>query len=195
MIMQPVSTCLTFKTGAETAAQQYVSAFSAVFGDEHGGSSILATTHFSKEELAALSFLPEDIRPGPAGSVATVRFLLNGQELTAVNGGNYFGKFNESMSLYVNCDTQEQIDRLWGTFAADAQEIQPCGWVKDRFGVSWQIVPSTLLAMTEDPDRERAQRVMTALYGMKKVDAAVLQRAYDGESVPVQASSSRPRGR
>jgi predicted 3-demethylubiquinone-9 3-methyltransferase (glyoxalase superfamily) len=98
------------------------------------------------------------------------------------------------MSLYVNCDTQERIDRLWGTFAADAQEIQPCGWVKDRFGVSWQILPSTLQAMTEDPDRERAQRVMSALYAMKKVDAAVLQRAYSDDPVSVGVPSSRPRG-
>jgi predicted 3-demethylubiquinone-9 3-methyltransferase (glyoxalase superfamily) len=112
MIMQPVSTCLTFKTGAETAARHYVSAFNAVFGNDHGGSRILA-------------------------------------------------------------------------IAADAQEIQPCGWVKDRLGVSWQIVPSTLHAMTEDPDPERAQRVMSALYGMKKVDAAVLQRAYSGDPVSV----------
>jgi predicted 3-demethylubiquinone-9 3-methyltransferase (glyoxalase superfamily) len=194
MIMQPVSTCLTFKTGAETAARHYVSAFNAVFGNDHGGSKILATTYFSEEELAALSFLPEDIRPGPAGSVCAVRFVLNGQELTAVNGGNYFGQFHESMSLYVNCDTQEEIDRLWETFATDAREIQPCGWVKDRFSVSWQIVPSTLQAMTEDPDRERAQRVMSALYGMKKVDAAVLQRAYRGDPVSVGVPSSRPRG-
>jgi len=134
---------------------------------------------FSEEELAALTFLPEDIRPGPAGSINSIRFLLNGQEFSAVNGGGYFGKFHESMSIYANCDTQEQIDRLWSIFAADAQEIQPCGWLKDRFGVSWQIVPSSLMAMTEDPDRRKAQRVMTALYGMTKVDAEALRRAYE----------------
>jgi predicted 3-demethylubiquinone-9 3-methyltransferase (glyoxalase superfamily) len=177
--MQPISTFLLFKTGAETAVRQYVSAFDAVFGNTHGGSRILTTTYFSEEELAALTFLPEDIRPGPAGSINTIRFLLNGQEFSAVNGGGYFGKFHESMSIYVNCDTQEQIDRLWGIFAADAQEIQPCGWVKDRFGVSWQIVPSSLMTMTEDPDRRKAQRVMTALYSMTKVDAEVLRRAYE----------------
>jgi predicted 3-demethylubiquinone-9 3-methyltransferase (glyoxalase superfamily) len=107
--------------------------------------------------FAALAFLPDDIRPGPSGSINTIRFLLNGQELAAVNGGGYFGKF----------------------FAVDAQEVQPCGWVKDRFGVSWQIVPSSLTAMTEDPDRRKAQRVMTALYGMTRVDAEALRRAYE----------------
>lgn len=177
--MQPISTFLLFKNRAETAVTKYVSAFDAVFGAAHGGSKVLATTYFSEEEIAALSFLPEAIRPGPPGSINTIRFVLNGQEFSAVNGGAYFGKFHESMAIYVNCDTQQQIDQLWGIFADGAQEIQPCGWVKDAFGVSWQIVPSSLMTMTEDPDRAKAQRVMTALYGMTKVDTEALRRAYE----------------
>jgi len=156
-----------------------VNAFSKVFGNKNGGSKILAMTHFGEEELAALSNVPEDIRPGPAGSVNMVRFKLIGQEFMAFNGGNYFGKFHESTSIYVNCKTQEEIDKLWGIFTEDAKEIQPCGWVKDKYGVSWQIAPVELLKMAEDPDRKKAERVMIALYGMEKIDIKGLERAYE----------------
>jgi predicted 3-demethylubiquinone-9 3-methyltransferase (glyoxalase superfamily) len=176
--MPRLSTSISFKKGAETAAAFYIAAFQSAFG--HAAANVLATTYFGAEELAALDFLPEEDRPGPAGSVCTIRFQLNGLEFTAVNGGNYFGKFHESICIYVNCDTQDQLDTLWGAFAADAQEIQPCGWIKDRFGVSWQIVPASLQGMTEDPDRGKAQRVLTALYAMKKVDAEALRLAYTG---------------
>jgi predicted 3-demethylubiquinone-9 3-methyltransferase (glyoxalase superfamily) len=178
--MKAITTSLGFKNEAEDAAKFYVNAFSSVFGNKNGDSKILATTHFGAEELAALSYVPEDIRPGPAGSVSTVRFQLIGQEFTAFNGGNYFGKFHESMSIYVSCRTQEEIDRLWGIFAEGAKEIQSCGWIKDKYGVSWQIAPTVLQKMAEDPDRQKAERVMIALYGMKKIDIEGLKRAYEG---------------
>lgn len=177
--MQDTITSLGFKSKAEEAAEFYVNTFSKVFGNKNGGSKILATTHFGEEELAALSYVPEDIRPGPAGSVNTVRFKLNGQEFMAFNGGNYFGEFHESMSIYVNCKTQEEIDKLWGILAKDAMEIQPCGWIKDKYGVSWQITPEELQKMVEDPDRKKAERVMIALYGMEKIDIKGLKQAYE----------------
>ncbi len=178
--MQDITTALGFINKAEDAAKFYVNAFSKVFGNKIGDSKILATTHFGEKELAALSDVPEDIRPGPAGSVSGVRFQLIGQEFMAFNGGNYFGKFHESMSIYVNCRTQEEIDKLWGIFAEDAKEIQQCGWIKDKYGVSWQIAPAMLQEMAEDPDKQKAERVMIALYGMKKIDIEGLKRAYEG---------------
>jgi predicted 3-demethylubiquinone-9 3-methyltransferase (glyoxalase superfamily) len=178
--MQDVTIFLLFNKHAEEAVEFYIRSFSTVFGDRKGGSKVLATTYFSEEELAALTFLPEDLRPGPAGSVNSVRFQLNGREFTAVNGGNYFGKFHESMSIYVSCETQHEIDSLWELFGKDSQEIQPCGWIKDKYGVSWQIAPALLEKMTEDPDRQKTGKVMRALYGMKKIDLEGLKRAYEG---------------
>jgi predicted 3-demethylubiquinone-9 3-methyltransferase (glyoxalase superfamily) len=176
--IQTITPSLTFKKGAEEAAQYYVSVFSEVFGSKNGGSKILHTTYFGEEEIKALSFLPEDARPGPAGSVLTVRFQLNGQEFMAVNGGSFF-KFTEGMSLYVECDTQEQIDALMERLSADKQAEQ-CGWLKDKWGVSWQIAPAILRKMAESPDTDKQQRVMVALYGMKRIDIEKLKKAYEG---------------
>ncbi len=133
--MKTITPCLTFKKEAEEVVKLYVSVFSSVFGN----SKILKTTYFGKEELEALKNVPEvseDIMPGPAGSVKTIRFQLNGQEFMAVNGGGYFGKFHDSMSLYVTCETQNQLDKLWEKLSEGGLQ-QPCGWVKDKFGVSW----------------------------------------------------------
>ncbi|WP_269849461.1 VOC family protein [Methanosarcina horonobensis] len=127
---QKIAPCLTFNDQAEEAANFYVSIFSAVFEN----SKILNIARFSKEELEALSYLPEDIRPGPAGSVRTIRFLLNGQEIEAVNGGNFFN-FCEGMSLYVRCEDQKEIDWLWEKLSEGGEKSQ-CGWLKDKYGVS-----------------------------------------------------------
>jgi predicted 3-demethylubiquinone-9 3-methyltransferase (glyoxalase superfamily) len=172
-----ITPSLTFSKGAEEAAQFYVSVFSEVFGNKNGGSKILRTTYFG-EELKALSFLPEDVRPGPAGSVLTVRFQVNGQEFIAVNGSSFF-KFTEGISLYVECDTQDQIDELWENLSAD-KNAEQCGWLKDKWGVSWQITPAMLRKMIESPDTSKQQRVMIALYGMKKLDIEKLKQAYIG---------------
>jgi predicted 3-demethylubiquinone-9 3-methyltransferase (glyoxalase superfamily) len=173
--MERIMLALMFRREAEEAVKSYVSLFSSVFGD----SKILWTTYYGEEELEALRAVPEmteDIMPGPAGSVRTIRFLLCGQEILAVNGGGFFGKFTESTSLYVSCDTQEQIDLLWMALSRGGTE-QPCGWLKDRFGVSWQIVPSVIQEIMEGPDIQKSQRVILALYRMKKIDLLQIMRA------------------
>lgn len=171
--IQRVAPFLTFNTRAEEAANFYVSIFSAVFGN----SKVLSIARYSKEELEALSYLPEDIRPGPEGSVRTVKFLLNGQELEATNGGPFF-KFCEGVSLYVRCESQEEIDWLWEKLSEGGDKNQ-CGWLKDKYGVSWQIAPAILDEMLSDPDAEKSKRVIIAIYGMKKYDIEALKRAYE----------------
>lgn len=171
---QKITPCLTFNHQAEEAANFYISIFSAIFEN----SKILNIARFSKEELEALSYLPEDIRPGPAGSVRTIRFLLNGQEIEAVNGGSFFN-FCEGMSLYVRCESQEEIDWLWEKLSEGGEKSQ-CGWLKDRYGVSWQIAPAIVDEMLNDPDAGKSNRVIIAIYGMKKYDIEALKRAYEG---------------
>jgi len=173
--MERIMLSLMFRREAEEAVKSYVSLFSPLFGD----SKILAITYYGEDELETLRTVPEmteDIMPGPAGSVKTIRFLLCGKEILAVNGGEFFGKFNESSSLYVSCDTQEQIDLLWMALSLGGTE-QPCGWLKDRFGVSWQIAPSVIQEIMEGPDTQKSQRVMLALYQMKKIDLLEILRA------------------
>lgn len=173
--MKTVTLCLGFNKDAEEAAKVYVSLFNSVFGN----SKILHTTRFSEKEIEALKKVPEmseDIMPGPAGSAKGIRFILNGQEIFAFNGGGYFGKFNESTSLYVTCETQEQVDKLWAILSKDGIE-QPCGWVKDTFGVSWQIAPAFVWEITEGTDEAKAERLNIALFGMKKIDIEILKKA------------------
>jgi predicted 3-demethylubiquinone-9 3-methyltransferase (glyoxalase superfamily) len=119
-----------------------------------------------------------DAGPGPAGSVMSATFELAGQQFMALNGGPQF-KFTEAISLYVNCHSQAEVDELWEKLTQDGGEEGPCGWLKDRFGLSWQIIPATLGELLTDPDPEKAQRVMQAMLQMKKIDIATLQRAYD----------------
>jgi predicted 3-demethylubiquinone-9 3-methyltransferase (glyoxalase superfamily) len=175
--MKPITVCLGFNKDVEEAVATYVGIFDAVFGN----SRILGRSYFGEQEIKALRQVPEmseEIMPGLAGDVKTIHFILNGEEIVAFNGGAYFGKFHESMSLYVSCETQEQIDRLWGVLS-DGGEQQPCGWVKDRFGVSWQIVPSFVWEIDEGPDRKKAERMNIALFGMKRIDIAALRAAME----------------
>ena len=116
--------------------------------------------------------------PGAKGSVMVASFELNGLEFTALNGGPQF-KFTEAISLYVDCDSQEEVDYFWSKLS-EGGTIQQCGWLKDKFGVSWQIIPSALPKLLGDPDRANASRVMQAMLQMKKIDVAKLQQAYDG---------------
>jgi predicted 3-demethylubiquinone-9 3-methyltransferase (glyoxalase superfamily) len=109
----------------------------------------------------------------------TVEFELNGQQFVALNGGPEF-KFTEAISFVVNCESQEEIDYFWGKLTAGGQEVQ-CGWLKDKFGLSWQIVPTALPKMLTDPDPAKSQRVMKAMLKMIKIDLPALQRAYDGK--------------
>jgi predicted 3-demethylubiquinone-9 3-methyltransferase (glyoxalase superfamily) len=115
--------------------------------------------------------------PGPVGSVMTATFELEGMEFLAINGGPMF-KFTEAISFFVTCETQEEVDTFWEKLTDGGEESQ-CGWLKDKFGLSWQIVPRQLGELLGDPDREKANRVMQAMLQMKKIDIAGLQRAYD----------------
>ena len=119
-----------------------------------------------------------NVSPGPNGSVMVASFELDGLKFTALNGGPQF-KFTEAISLYVNCDSQEEVDHYWNKLSEGGQ-IQQCGWLKDKFGLSWQIIPSALSKLMGDPDRAKANRVMQAMLQMKKIDIAKLQQAYEG---------------
>ncbi len=154
--MQKFSNCLWFDGRAEEAAQFYVS----VFKD----SRIVRTARY-----------PEG-SPGAAGSVMTVEFLLNGEKFMALNGGAQY-TFTPAISFVVTCDTQEEIDDLWQKLSDGGEEVQ-CGWVTDRFGVSWQVVPAALGEMMGSADEAAAQRAFTAMLAMTKLDIAVLRRAF-----------------
>ncbi len=117
--------------------------------------------------------------PYPAGSVMAVNFELHDQPLIAFNGGAHF-KLNEAASLFVQCDDQAEVDKLWHGLSADGGAASQCGWLKDRFGLSWQIVPKAFMRMMSDGDGARVARVTQAMLGMGKLDIAALQRAYDG---------------
>jgi predicted 3-demethylubiquinone-9 3-methyltransferase (glyoxalase superfamily) len=156
--MQAITPFLWFNGQAEEAAKFYVSVFK--------NSRIVETNHYLEGS------------PGTPGTVMTVQFILDGVEFVALNGGTEF-TFSPATSFFVNCQTQEEIDRLWRELSAGGQEIQ-CGWLTDKFGVTWQIVPATLLDMLSSADKAAAQRTFTAMMGMKKFEMAALQRAYDG---------------
>lgn len=156
--MQKIVTFLWYDDNAEEAAEFYTSAFP--------NSKITDVMRYG------------DAGPGPKGSVMLVNFELDGQRYTALNGGPHH-RFNEAISLYVNCETQEEVDQLWTTLSAGGEQ-GPCGWLKDRFGLSWQIVPTVLPELLGDPDPERSQRVMAAMLQMKKLDIAGLRRAHEG---------------
>ncbi len=113
--------------------------------------------------------------PGPAGSVMTVEFQLDGQSFVALNGGPHF-KFTEAISFVVNCQTQDEVDAYWEKLSAGGVEVQ-CGWLKDKFGLSWQIVPVALPELLSDPDPKKTERVLKAMFTMKKLDIRALQRA------------------
>jgi predicted 3-demethylubiquinone-9 3-methyltransferase (glyoxalase superfamily) len=121
-----------------------------------------------------------EVHKMPAGTVLTLAFELDGQPFTALNGGPVF-KFNEAVSFQISCETQEEVDYYWERLSAGGDErAQQCGWLKDRYGVSWQVVPTVLVAMIQDPDPARAGRAMTAMLKMKKLDIETLKRAVAG---------------
>ncbi|MEJ2509600.1 MAG: VOC family protein [Gammaproteobacteria bacterium] len=156
--MQRITPFLWFDTEAEEAARFYVGIF-------------------ENSEVTNIA-RHADTGPGPAGGVMSVSFRLDGQEFVALNGGPRF-KFTEAVSFIVNCETQDEIDRLWSALTDGGEEVQ-CGWLKDRYGLSWQIVPKALGDLMSDPDPARAQRVMQAMLGMVKLDIAALQQAAAG---------------
>jgi predicted 3-demethylubiquinone-9 3-methyltransferase (glyoxalase superfamily) len=155
--MQKITPFLWFDTQAEEAAKYY-------------------TSIFKNSKINSVSRYGEG-GPGPAGQAMTVSFQLEGQEFTALNGGPEFN-FTEAVSFYVDCETQEEVDVLWSKLTADGGEESQCGWLKDKFGLSWQIVPRALIEMLGDKDAAKAQAVMTCMLGMRKIDVAQLKAAY-----------------
>jgi len=134
------------------------------------------TSIFKNSKIESISRYGEGL-PLPAGTVMTVSFILDGQQFTALNGGPVF-KFTEAVSFYILCETQAEVDDYWNKLTAGGEEGQ-CGWLKDKFGLSWQVVPKTLIELMNDKDREKAQRVTEAMLKMKKIDVSLLQKAYN----------------
>jgi predicted 3-demethylubiquinone-9 3-methyltransferase (glyoxalase superfamily) len=156
--MPRTTPCLWFDTQGEEAAKFY-------------------TSVFPRSKIGEISRYGEGA-PRPAGSVMTVSFVLDGQEFMALNGGPEF-TFSEAISFQVSCEDQKEVDHYWNSLSEGGEE-GPCGWLKDRYGLSWQIVPTALPRLLSDPDPEKAQRVMNALMGMKKLDIEGLERAGAG---------------
>jgi predicted 3-demethylubiquinone-9 3-methyltransferase (glyoxalase superfamily) len=164
--LQRITPCLWFNDQAEEAAQFYTGIFS--------NSRITAVTRYSSAGV--------EVHLRPAGSVMVVAFELDGHTFTALNGGPVFS-FNEAVSLQVNCESQEEIDYYWEKLGAGGDpRAQQCGWLKDRYGLSWQVVPRGMEEMLQDPESPGAKRAMLAMLRMKKIDIAALHRARDGEA-------------
>jgi predicted 3-demethylubiquinone-9 3-methyltransferase (glyoxalase superfamily) len=153
------TTCLWFDGQAEEAADHYIS----IFKDSTLGRIIRYT----------------EAGPGPAGTVVTVEFELNGQKFVALNGGPEF-TFNEAVSFQIPCKDQDEVDYYWSKLSEGGEEVA-CGWLKDKYGLSWQVVPTVLIDMISDPDPEKAKRATEAMLTMTKLDIATLQRAYAGD--------------
>ena len=161
-----ITPCLWFEGNAEEAVEFY----SAIFKSS------------KVHEISRYPDAGREIHGGRPGQVLTVSFELDGQRFTALNAGPEF-KFTEAISFQVDCRNQDEVDYYWSRLGAGGDErAQQCGWLKDRFGVSWQIVPRAMMEMLMDPDREKAGRAMKAMMGMKKLDIATLERAYAGSS-------------
>jgi predicted 3-demethylubiquinone-9 3-methyltransferase (glyoxalase superfamily) len=166
MTVKPrIQPCLWFDNQAEDAARFYVGIFE--------NSRIVRMTRYGKAGF--------EIHGRPEGSVMTVEFELEGQKFTALNGGPHF-KFNEAVSFEIHCETQEDIDYYWEKLTPGGDpKAQVCGWLKDKFGLSWQVVPTELTEMLTDETSEASQRAFAAMLNMKKLDIEELKRAYEGE--------------
>ncbi|MEU9289259.1 VOC family protein [Streptomyces sp. NPDC048275] len=154
------TTCLWFDGQAEEAAHYYVSIF-------------------KNSRLGRIDRYTE-AGPGPAGSVLTAEFVANGQKFVALNGGPQF-TFDEAISFQIDCEDQEEVDHYWNKFIGDGGEAGPCGWLKDKYGLSWQIVPTRLIELIRDADPAKAARTMQAMLQMGKLDIAALEKAHAGQ--------------
>ena len=161
--MQKITPFLWYDDKAEEAANFYVSLFK--------NSKIGSITRYDEAGAKASG--------RPKGSVMVIEFQLEGQEFVALNGGPHF-KFTEAVSFVVNCETQPEVDEFWETLSEGGEEGQ-CGWIKDKYGLSWQIVPTVLTKMLKDQDPQKAKRVMEAMIQMKKIDIQTLKQAYEGQ--------------
>jgi predicted 3-demethylubiquinone-9 3-methyltransferase (glyoxalase superfamily) len=171
--MKELTTCLWFNNQAEAAANFYTSIF------KH--SKIGSITHYGAAGARASG--------QPEGSVMTVEFEIDGRKFMGLNGGPDF-PFNEAVSFVVNCSDQEEIDDYWTRLTEDGGAPGPCGWLKDKFGLSWQIVPAELMDMHADTDPAKRERVMTAMLGMQKLDLETLRQAYKGEPMSRREGST-----
>jgi predicted 3-demethylubiquinone-9 3-methyltransferase (glyoxalase superfamily) len=163
---QRITPCLWFEHQAEEAVQFYCAIFK--------NSRIGTISRYGKEGF--------EIHGRPEGSAMTVEFELDGQTFTALNGGPVF-RFNEAISFQVSCETQEEADYYWEKLSAGGDpQAQQCGWLKDRYGVSWQVFPRAMMELVSDPASEKSQRATRAMLRMKKIDMAALRRAYDGDA-------------
>jgi predicted 3-demethylubiquinone-9 3-methyltransferase (glyoxalase superfamily) len=162
--MQKITPCLWFDNKAEEAVNLYISLFK--------NSKILDTARYDKES-AKVSGMPE-------GMVLTISFELDGQKFLALNGGPLF-KFTEAISLTIDCKDQKEVDHFWNNLTKDGGEESQCGWLKDKFGLSWQVVPIILPKLLTDKDTKKAQRTMKAMLTMKKLDVAKLEKAASGK--------------
>ncbi|WP_330328669.1 VOC family protein [Streptomyces sp. NBC_00536] len=159
MIGNGFTTCLWFDDNAEAAADFYLS----VFKDGKRG----RVGHYN------------DAGPGEPGSVMVVEFEINGQKFIGLNGGPMF-TFSEAVSFQIHCEDQAEVDHYWAALTADGGEESQCGWLKDRFGLSWQVVPAEVIDLISDPDPEKAARASAAVYTMKKIDLAAVKKAHAG---------------
>jgi predicted 3-demethylubiquinone-9 3-methyltransferase (glyoxalase superfamily) len=159
MTTEGFTTCLWFDGQAEEAANYY-------------------TSIFENSRLGTVGYYTE-AGPGPAGTVLAVDFKLNGQKFVALNGGPQF-TFNEAISFQIHCNDQDEVDYYWSRLTEGGEEVA-CGWLKDKYGVSWQVIPTVLIEMIGDPDPEKAKRTTEAMLTMTKFDIAALQKAYAGE--------------
>ena len=159
-IAQKITPFLWFDTQAEEAANFYVSVFK--------NSRVLGVVRYG------------DVGPGPKGSVMTVEFELEGLKFVGLNGGPHF-KFTEAVSFAISCETQEEVDYFWEKLTADGGQESQCGWLKDKYGLSWQVVPIRAIELLKDQDAAKSQRVMQAIMPMKKIDIATLEKAAEGE--------------
>lgn len=163
--MPKISPFLWFHDNAEEASKFYVKTFK--------NSKILGMSYYGKEG--------EEVSGMKPGSVMTVSFLLDGQEFTAINGGSAF-TINEAISFVIHCENQNEVDYYWNELSAGGDEkAQQCGWLKDKYGVSWQVIPNALTTLLASADAEKSSRVMKALLSMKKLDIEALQDAFDGK--------------
>lgn len=165
--MDKISPCLWFDGQAEDAARFY-------------------TSLFPNSRIDSVDRSPGETPSGPAGMVLTVNFTLDGRSFIALNGGPEF-VFNEAISLSIHCEDQAEVDRYWTALTADGGEESVCGWLKDRYGVSWQVVPRRLPELLNSPDREAASRALEAMLKMVKIDVAELERAARGEPVATKS--------
>ena len=163
--MDKITPCLWFDGQAEEAAAYY-------------------TSLFPNSKIESIDRAPGDTPSGPKGMVLTVNFTIDGRSFIALNGGDDF-TFDEAISLSIDCADQAEVDRYWETLIGDGGEPSVCGWLKDRYGLSWQVIPRQLPRMLASPDREAAGRALEAMLKMTKIEVAELERAFAGEAVPV----------